>query len=436
MRRAAHIMAVILALCSIPLGAQEGWIVLRGKVSSGRQVVPYATLQLQGTSVGTACNDAGEYELKVAVGHEADTVLVRSLGYLPTRLTVSALLRDGDVKLRSQAVSLREVRVSAFRSPQHLLMAAVERIDSNYHQRTSWSTWFLRDWRALDGELYLFDEAVMLMMRRGYSRYADKRGYTYDPTHREMASNYKSLLRHRLMIYDREQLGRKVKDPEGVDLMMEYMDNEEFYDPVSAPQASFALSHGTLAQHRFEPIMEYEDDGEVYYLLRAVGKGRVAKAPVSYTYTVRRSDLAIVAVTTAMTKIRMRADDEAWINVDLNWMEYVEDSSSWTYDVRDGAYTLTHYYNARTVDLGNGTRWQFVPEQRWQQCVEWTMTDFSTEAVATDAEVLDVKPKTLAGAFGRSDYSSDFWGRYNSVPIDTMPLRLLEEKVSIINKQR
>ena len=39
-----------------------------------------------------------------------------------------------------------------------------------------------------------------------------------------------------------------------------------------------------------------------------------------------------------------------------------------------------------------------------------------------------MKPQTLGDAFGSSDYSSDFWGHYNAIPLDTLPLRLLQQK--------
>lgn len=424
-----YILLFILIVSSVSAGAQNRWIVMKGKVLDGREAVSYASLQLQGTSVGTACNDAGEYELKVPTGSEGDTVIVRSVGYMPKRIAVESLQKDGTVRLVKQSVSLREVKVSSFRSPRHLINEAVRRIDSNYHQQTSWSTFFLRDWRSLDGELFLFDEAVVLMRRAAYSRYAKKDAYLFNTAQREMATNYKSMLRHRLLVYDIGMLYKRLDDPDGVDLMMEYADNEAFYDPVSAPQASFALSHTTLQQHRFEPIQEFVDDDEVFYRLEALGKGRIVKVPVKYTYIIRKRDLAIVSITAAQQKVHMSTPLESWINHDYGWMEMVQDSSVWNYDVRDGAYTLTHYYNARTIDLGTGSRWSFTLGQRWQTCVEWTMTDFSTEPVQIEGEVIEVKPQTVAGAFGISDYSSDFWGHYNSVSIDTMPLRMLDEKL-------
>lgn len=421
----------ILLLCFLPLAtlAQEAALVIEGRIMYGRQGVPYATLQLMGTSIGVACNDNGEYTLKIPAGHENDTVLVRSVGYQSARVAVGEMKQKSTVKLREQTVALREVQITSFRTPQHLLGVAVEHIDSNYHQKKAWSTFFSRDWRAVDGELYLFDEAVMSIRRAPYSTYSDKRAYLFATDKREMKTNYKTLLKHRMVVQDRELVEEKIGGPEGVDEKMGYADNEEFYDPVAAPKASFALSHGTLAMHTFEPIQEFVNDDVVYYLLRSVGPCRVARATMRYEFVVRKSDLAIVRITTAMDSVNMPVGQDAWINIKYDRMAIITDSSEWNYDVRDGRYTLTRYYNNQTIGLATGDRLTCKVKQRWQQCVDWHLTDFSLEEDTVEGEVIAVRPQTVAVAFGKSDYSSDFWGQYNSIAIDALPAWLLYEKL-------
>lgn len=423
------LIALLLLFLSTGLRAQEEWTVLQGRVTCSGRPVPYATLQLAGTSVGVACNDDGEYLFKVPAGHEADTVVVRSVGFEPVRRTVASLREKGDVRMRSHDVQLREVRVESFRSARHLVEAAVERIDSNYSRHTAWSTFFYRDWRALDDELYLFDEAVMSIRRAPYAKYGDKRAYRFAADRREMETNYKTLLRHRLLVYDRALLSARVDDPEGVDDLLAYADNEEFYDPVAAPQASFALSRGSLSQHTFEPIREFVSDDEVYYLVRSVGPGRLVKAKVHFEYTIRKSDLAIVALTAVQDSLCVPPPIATWVNFEFSHMAVAADSTVWRYDVHDGRYTLSRYYNNWRAVLAVGDRWHFIPKQRWQRCVDWTLTDYSAIDPGVQGELLDVRPKDLAVSFGRSDFAADFWGRYNSVPVDASTLRLLVDKL-------
>ena len=430
-------MSTLLRICLLALflscfrlaAGQEAWVVLEGRVTCGGRAVPYATLQLKGTSVGVACNDDGEYRLKVPVGHEADTVVVRSVGYRQVKRSVADLIEKGDIRLAEQSVQLREVHVKSYRTAQHLLNAAVEHIDSNYCQRQAWSTFFYRDWRAVDGELYLFDEAVMSVRRAGYGRYAGKLAYAFAADRREMASNYKTVLKHRLVVHDRALLEAKVSDPNGVVERLQYADNEEFYDPVAAPQASFALARGMIKLHKFEPIQEYNDDGVAYYLLRSVGPCRLAKARMHYEYRIRKDDLAIVSISAVQDSINMLSDNEVWMDVAFDRMAVAADSSVWHYDVRGGRYTLTHYYTGSTVSLGFGDAWHMNVRQRWQHSVDWTLTDYYTEDPRLTGDTIYVRQQTLAEAFGASDYDGDYWGRYNSVPVDVLPLRLLREKL-------
>ena len=428
MRRKLYIVLLMFLTFATARGQQDSLLVLRGKVVGEGRAVPYATLQLQGTSVGVSCNDAGEYELKVSSTHRNDTVLVRSVGYIQTKRTVASLLHNGKIRLKTHAVELREVVVTDFRSARHLLLAVVERIGNNYHQKEAYSTFFYRDWRAVDGELYLFDEAVMNVRRCAYSQYADKRGYRLDPRQREMESNLKTLLRHRLVVCDRGLLESKIIKPLGCDQMLAYSDNEDFFDPVATPQASYALARRMLKEHDFEPLREFSTDGEDYYFVRSIGPSRTSRARVHYEYTIRKRDLALVRLVTLQQPLRRQAPEDAWVNWYYTSLVIETDSSLWTYEVREGRYTLTRYYNTKSYHLESHGRDRDGKVQRWRQSVDWVLTDFSFENVGVKEKPIGVLPQTLSGAFGQSDFSSDFWGHYNTIPIDSLPLQLLKNK--------
>ena len=419
-------------------------VILKGHVISKGRGVPYASLQLIATgskrmhmdscsashfSIGVICNDVGEYEFRIPSGHEHDTVLVRSMGYVSYKTTVARLLRYGNVRLESHSIELKIVTVTSYRTSLQLLNDVVKHIGRNYQQHTAWSTFFYRDWRTVDGELYLFDEAVMSFRRSSYSQYADKRSYRLDPSQREMESNIKTLLRHRLVVYDRKLLETKIIRSAGCDQMLSYVDDEDFFDPVATPQASYALANRMLKEHEFESLKEFSTDGEEYYIVCSMGPNRRPGVRVRYEYTIRKRDLAIVRLVSSQQPSRRRAPNDAWVNWYFNSLVIDADSSVWTYEVRDGHYTLTRYYNSKSYHLESRNRSRIGKVQRWQQCHDWVLTDFSLCPVEVEEKPLSVTPQTIAGAFGRSDYSSDFWGQYNWVPIDVLPLRLLNEKI-------
>ena len=164
--------------------------------------------------------------------------------------------------------------------------------------------------------------------------------------------------------------------------------------------------------------------------MRSVGPSRRRKAQVRHEYTIRKRDMALVRLVTSQMPLHCQAPEDAWVNWYYTSMVMEADSSVWTWEVRASRYTLTRYYNTKSYRLESHGRGRDGKVQRWQQCHDWVLTDFSINPVAIQEHPIEVQPQTLSGAFGRSDYNSDFWGHYNAVPIDTIPLNLLKQKLT------
>ena len=424
------VFLLLLMLLPTVLSAQAEVLLFQGRVMCEGKGVAYASLHLAGTSIGVTSNDAGEYELKVPAERIDDTVVIRSLGYKEVRCAVRDLMKGNAVVLRAQPIELQEIKVKDFRSGRQLVKVAVGRIKKNYHTAATYPTFFYRDWWTLDGELYLLDEAVMRMQRAGYGTFSDKQGYVYTVSQREMETDYKELLKHRLVVYDRRMLEKALIKRRGVDEMVEYDDNTVFFDPVATPQASYMLASRMLGKHEFEPVKVFEDNGEKYYYVRSRGMGRVAKSTVHYEYVIRKKDLAIVRITSSQDTVMQWVPQDAWVNVYYNRLTIDKDTSAWVYEVREGRYTLTHYYNNKVFHLGSKGRGHDKDGQWWQMCEDWTLTDFSVQAPVHEGKEIEARPQTLAGAFGEGEsITSSYWEQYNSIVIDTLPLRLLVEKL-------
>ena len=102
--------------------------------------------------------------------------------------------------------------------------------------------------------------------------------------------------------------------------------------------------------------------------------------------------------------------------------------------MRDGHYTLTRYYNYKVYRLAAHNRNHDDKSETWQLCTDWVLTDFSThDSTIYEGDTLSAMPMPIGTAFGGSYYNADYWGQYNSVVIDTLPLRLLMEKLEKIH---
>ncbi|MBD2769899.1 carboxypeptidase-like regulatory domain-containing protein [Hymenobacter sp. BT664] len=120
-------LAVGLALVPA-LSMAQAPTLLRGTVVDARTraALPYASLGLRHTGIGTVSNAEGTFRLQVPAGHASDTVEVQCLGYAPLRLRLQpALLAAAQtLALTPQEYQLNEVRVTAY-TPTSLLAKAV-----------------------------------------------------------------------------------------------------------------------------------------------------------------------------------------------------------------------------------------------------------------------------------------------------------------------
>lgn len=420
---------MLLLLAVAGMASAQEVLVLKGRVMDGREGVPYATLQLSGGSIGVCCNDQGDYELKVPAGHTADSVLVRSVGYEPLRLSVRDLKKNSRIRLKAQTIELKEVNVARYRHGLDLMLDVLLSLDSAFLQQTAYSTFFYRDWRSVDDEIYLFDEAVMEVERGPYSQNIGKRSYNFKSTDRQLETNYKTLLRHRLLVSDRRLLEEKVGKKDGIDEMLQYADEEQFYDPVAAPNASYGLSKWWLMHQRFLPLLEFDDGGEGYYLVRSVGASQLSRE-TNYEYVIRKRGLALVRITSWNAKpVKAMAPEEAWVKTYFTHITYEIDSTTWIYDERNGKLTLARYYSTSTLRLTSWGRGHDGEEQVWRHSVDWTLTNIASEPTAPEGETLGNRPVALDRAFGQSDFTPAFWGSYNTIPIDSYVVRLLEKKL-------
>ncbi|UOE33580.1 carboxypeptidase-like regulatory domain-containing protein [Hymenobacter monticola] len=137
-------------------------LVLTGAVRDGQtqRPVPYASVSLLHTTVGTVSNGEGAFRLQVA-GHAADTVLVQALGYAAQKQALSAtLLANPPVfSLQPQAMELAPVRVTG-PSPTALLNQAVRQTRADMASPLLLKTYY-REFVTRDGVYTKFADALI-----------------------------------------------------------------------------------------------------------------------------------------------------------------------------------------------------------------------------------------------------------------------------------
>lgn len=111
-----HIFAFILQLLTCISFSQT--FVLSGKISGGKEALPFATIMVKGTTLGTNSNVNGLYALKLNAG--TYEIVYQYIGFTKKTITVN-LINDKqlDVELIAEGVSLKEVEIKAGEDPAY-----------------------------------------------------------------------------------------------------------------------------------------------------------------------------------------------------------------------------------------------------------------------------------------------------------------------------
>ena len=146
-------------------------LVLKGKVvdHSNGKPLPYATIALFGTSLGSITNQSGEFSFKIP-GKLSDPMLVVSyMGYkirfLPVRYPIE---NEMVIHLEKEVISLQEV-IIRYSDPELLLKEAISRIPRNYLDDPSVMTAFYRESVRRNDHCMIYSEAVLDVSKGSYS---------------------------------------------------------------------------------------------------------------------------------------------------------------------------------------------------------------------------------------------------------------------------
>lgn len=103
----------------MPAAAQT--FILSGKITDGKDPLPFANIYIKGTTQGVNSNDEGKYSLKLPAGDY--TIVYQYVGYSKEEIKISLTEnKTVNVSLKGDAVSLNEVTVKAGEDPAYPIM--------------------------------------------------------------------------------------------------------------------------------------------------------------------------------------------------------------------------------------------------------------------------------------------------------------------------
>lgn len=104
------------------IGANAQQYVLSGRITDkSNEALPFATVYIKGTSIGTSCNEDGYYTLKLKEG--TYEIIFQYVGYTKLQRTISVTNHmQLDVQLSVEGVALKEVEVNAGENPADIII--------------------------------------------------------------------------------------------------------------------------------------------------------------------------------------------------------------------------------------------------------------------------------------------------------------------------
>jgi hypothetical protein len=146
----------------------------RGRVVDKRsgKDLPFATIALLGTSLGSISNQQGEFSFKIPLDLPDPMVMVSYMGYRSNMLPVSYPIEDQlIVEMEKELIPLQEV-IIRYSDPAKLLQEAIRRIPENYLDDHATMTAFYRESVKRNDHYMVYSEAVLDVAKAPYASLA------------------------------------------------------------------------------------------------------------------------------------------------------------------------------------------------------------------------------------------------------------------------
>jgi hypothetical protein len=145
-------------------------IKLSGKLVEGKdeEPVPYASLTIEGESIGTMTNIDGRYDFIIPRRFREKMISVRCLGFQPLELSQDYLIANTKIKLEPITIHLREIKVKPV-DVADVLKNFRDNIEKNYELSTQLMITFYRETIKRDDQYIGVWEAIMEILKSPYT---------------------------------------------------------------------------------------------------------------------------------------------------------------------------------------------------------------------------------------------------------------------------
>jgi len=368
-------------------------------------VLPFATLSVEGSNITTVSNSEGEFSLKIPKEFQDKTLTVSYIGYKNRILKISELKQENSrITLEPMIVSLPEINVIST-DAENLVLSVLENRYKNYPEEELLMTAFYRETIKKNRSYVSLSEAIVDILKQPYSSFRQDQAELYKS---RKQSDYKKM----------DTLVFKLMGGPYNSLYMDVMKNPDYLFTESIlDNYEFSFDRTTYIDHQLIYIVNFKQRPFVniplYY-----GKLYIDAESLALRSAIFHLDLTDKEKSASMLIRKKPLNAKVFLTNASYRMDYIEKNGKW-------------YYNYSRIELDFKIDWKRkLFNSNYYTVVEMAVTNWEK---ATEEKKLKNKLRpTVIIADEASGFSDpEFWGSYNVIE----PEKPIESAIKKIQKQ-
>ena len=368
-------------------------------------VLPFATLSVEGSNITTVSNSEGEFSLKIPKEFQDKTLTVSYIGYKNRILKISELKQENSrITLEPMIVSLPEINVIST-DAENLVLSVLENRYKNYPEEELLMTAFYRETIKKNRFYVSLSEAIVDILKQPYSSFRQDQAELYKS---RKQSDYKKM----------DTLVFKLMGGPYNSLYMDVMKNPDYLFTESIlDNYEFSFDRTTYIDHQPIYIVNFKQRPFVniplYY-----GKLYIDAESLALRSAIFHLDLTDKEKSASLLIRKKPLNAKVFLTNASYRMDYIEKDGKW-------------YYNYSRIELDFKIDWKRkLFNSNYYTVVEMAVTNWEK---ATEEKKLKNKLRpTVIIADEASGFSDpEFWGSYNVIE----PEKPIESAIKKIQKQ-
>jgi hypothetical protein len=141
------------------------------KNSNNKKSIEYVNISAAGTNIGTITNENGEFILKIGTDLDVHEIEFSCIGYYNAKYTIDQVNVSGQTFwLSPRSIELQEIEILSWKDPTDLVLAAIQKIETNYSTTPNLLTAFYRETIQKRKKYINISEAVMDVYKSSYTK--------------------------------------------------------------------------------------------------------------------------------------------------------------------------------------------------------------------------------------------------------------------------